>query len=88
MLEMAQTFLANKTARKFLFIYMLIMHFLVFITIYRSILVYSACHERKGGEPESEMLLYGGMYVCDVCIMFVEVYACNCMHATVHPSTV
>jgi hypothetical protein len=46
MLEMAQTFLANKTARKFLFIYMLIMHFLVFITIYRSILVYSACHER------------------------------------------
>jgi len=35
MLEVAQTFLGSKTARKFLFIYMLIMHFLVFITLYR-----------------------------------------------------
>ena len=36
MLEVAQTFLSNKTARKFLFVYMLIMHLLVFVTLYRS----------------------------------------------------
>ena len=35
MLEAAQTFLSNKTARKFLFVYMLVMHLLVFVTLYR-----------------------------------------------------
>eukprot|EP00802_Teleaulax_amphioxeia_P005620 Tamp_05624.p1 GENE.Tamp_05624~~Tamp_05624.p1 ORF type:complete len:778 (-),score=319.41 Tamp_05624:587-2869(-) len=35
MLEVSQTFLGNKTARKFLFFYMLVMHVLVFVTLYR-----------------------------------------------------
>jgi homeobox protein cut-like len=35
MLEVSQTFLGNKTARKFLFFYMIVMHFLVFVTLYR-----------------------------------------------------
>ena len=35
MLEVSQTFLGNKTGRKFLLIYLLIMHFLVFTTLYR-----------------------------------------------------
>lgn len=37
MLEVSQTFLGNKTARKFLFFYMLVMHVLVFVTLYRSL---------------------------------------------------
>ena len=35
MLEVSQTFLGNKTARKFLFFYLIVMHFLVFVTLYR-----------------------------------------------------
>ena len=68
MLEMAQTFLANKTARKFLFIYMLIMHFLVFITIYRCILVYlPVMRDRK---EESLRAKCCSMVVC-MYVMFV-----------------
>ncbi|EKX47927.1 hypothetical protein GUITHDRAFT_106475 [Guillardia theta CCMP2712] len=35
MLEMSQFFLGNSVARKFLFFYMVIMHILVFVTLYR-----------------------------------------------------
>mmetsp|Transcript_23964 Transcript_23964/g.48131 ORF Transcript_23964/g.48131 Transcript_23964/m.48131 type:complete len:144 (-) Transcript_23964:86-517(-) len=35
MLEMSQFFLGNKVARKFLFFYMLFLHFLLYSTVYR-----------------------------------------------------
>ena len=47
MLEISQTFLGNRTARKFLFVYMLVMHLLVFITLYR--FTHSTGCRRLGG---------------------------------------